>query len=322
MQHTYTLEKYKGLKSRHQCPACGYRFEFSRYVDSDGNYIAEHVGRCNRESKCGYHLTPKQYAEQTGVDFLAQSRPTINTHKPKVVEYIKTDVMTATLKAYDQNTFVKYLHNIFPAPIVERLINEYKLGTTKDGSVIFWQVDNQGQVRTGKVMMYNADGHRDKERKPYFIHTQLGIDSDCINQCLFGLHLVGKLPIGVVESEKTAVIMAAQMPDYTWMATGGKTASLLTKLSILKGKKVVCFPDSDAFEEWKQRLSPLGFHISNALESHLSKEEKSNGYDLADFVQKAQSYFETLNDGTVIEMDPAGYPAEWNIKHPNFKTFG
>jgi rubredoxin len=59
---TLTLEKYKGLGSRHTCPACGAKKVFVRYVDTEtGRYLADHVGRCNRESNCGYHFKPKDY---------------------------------------------------------------------------------------------------------------------------------------------------------------------------------------------------------------------------------------------------------------------
>lgn len=42
-------------------------------------------------------------------------------------------------------------------------MQDYALGATKDGSVIYWQIDTQGKVRTGKVMKYDPNsGHRIK----------------------------------------------------------------------------------------------------------------------------------------------------------------
>lgn len=60
-QHTYHLEKYHGIGSRHKCPECGDKSSFSYYVDEDGEPIDASVGRCNHESSCGYHYTPKQF---------------------------------------------------------------------------------------------------------------------------------------------------------------------------------------------------------------------------------------------------------------------
>jgi hypothetical protein len=306
--YNFTLEKYNGIKSRYACPECGQKNQFAKYVDAEGNYIAEHVGRCNRESKCGYHMKPKEYFQNNPAS-LIQHQAQVKSQPRKQIEYVPTENLKATLKAYENNSFVIYLNTLFTPEIVQSLIDAYGLGTTKDGSCIFWQVDDKGLIRTGKVIRYGDNGHRDKTSSPYFIHTKLNIKN--IEQCLFGQHLLNELPIGIVESEKTAVIMAGVLPDYTWMATGGKTSGLLSKLSSLKGRKVICFPDSDAFNEWTEKLSAFGFSISDALNKHLSAEEQGKGLDLADFVTKADNYFETLKDGRVIEINVAGYPAEW-----------
>lgn len=323
MEYRYTLEKYSGLKSRFTCPGCNHKNQLARYVDVDGNYIADHVGRCNRESKCSYHLKPKEYFEANPTISNPPSRAgfqktTCTRPEPvKTVRYISPEILKGTLKAYDNNTFVKYLHTVFDGDTVQTLIEAYGLGTAKDGSCIFWQVDNQGQIRTGKVIRYQKDGHRDKSQPPYFIHTKLKVEP--IEQCLYGLHLLmlDDRPIGLVESEKTAVMMAGQLPDYTWMATGGKTN--LAKVHALKGKKVCAFPDTDAFNQWSERLTPYGFKVSAALQKHVS--DPDGGYDLADFFTKTETvsydvmvpYLETLNDGRVIQMHPAGFPLDWDI---------
>jgi hypothetical protein len=325
--YAYTLERYNGPATRYNCPECGGKKQFARYVDAAGNYLADHVGRCNRESKCGYHLKPKEYFESTG-GHAGHSLPqpqklTTPPAVDKPTQYISPDILRSTLQAYERNTFVQYLNTIFDQVTVRNLIDAYGLGTTKDGSCIFWQVDNEGQIRTGKVIRYNQDGHRDKSISPFFIHAKLKVEP--IEQCLFGQHLLaaGYESFGLVESEKTAVIMAGTLPHYGWIATGGKTN--LSKVHTLKGRKVVAFPDTDAFAEWTERLTPYGFKISRALQQHV--EDPDRGYDLADFVLSAAQevarctrpehlapYSETLNDGCVIEMHPAGYPLEWNIK--------
>lgn len=297
----YTLEKYNGPKSRHTCPSCQQKHQFARYVDPEGNYLADHVGRCNREGKCGHHIKPKDYFSENPTVKPREFSRVVQPKKP--VQYIPANTLTSTLRSYESNSFVNYLHSLFDADTVKRITEMYGLGTTRDGSCIFWQVDQSGYVRTGKVIKYMSDGHRDKQHPPYFIHTKLGIDS--IEQCLFGLHLLSDLPIGLVESEKTACIMSGKLPDFTWMATGGK--SNLSKVEVLKGKRVVAFPDTDAFDDWKERLSPYGFKISDALQRHVSE----SGYDLADFVQPAKAHLETLWDGRQIEINSHGYPSDW-----------
>ncbi len=54
-KHRYTLEK--GSKKYH-CPDCNKK-TFVRYIDTEtGDYLPEQYGRCDRESKCSYHLNP------------------------------------------------------------------------------------------------------------------------------------------------------------------------------------------------------------------------------------------------------------------------
>ena len=59
-EHTYHLQKYAGTSTRHTCPQCGHKGEFTYYVDERNVPIDESCGRCNRE-RCGYHLTPSEY---------------------------------------------------------------------------------------------------------------------------------------------------------------------------------------------------------------------------------------------------------------------
>ena len=57
----YSLQTYKGVATRHACPNCGDKRSFAYYVDEENTPLHPSVGRCNHESSCGYHYTPKQY---------------------------------------------------------------------------------------------------------------------------------------------------------------------------------------------------------------------------------------------------------------------
>ena len=42
MKYRYTLEKYRGIKSRYTCPQCGRKYVFTRYIDTETNqYISD-----------------------------------------------------------------------------------------------------------------------------------------------------------------------------------------------------------------------------------------------------------------------------------------
>ena len=61
--------------------------------------------------------------------------------------------------------------------VLRRLLEEYRLGATRDGAVIFWQIDRENKVHTGKVMQYNPEnGHRIKGGEALavdWIHSKL-----------------------------------------------------------------------------------------------------------------------------------------------------
>ena len=82
----YTLEPYKGPNSRHTCPACGAAHKFVRYIDTaTGAYIADEVGRCDREESCGYHLKPAEYFK-AHPDRAGEYKPAKRKRKPVCVE--------------------------------------------------------------------------------------------------------------------------------------------------------------------------------------------------------------------------------------------
>ena len=59
------------------------------------------------------------------------------------------------------------------------------------------------------------------------------------------------------------------MPKYIWLATGGKSQLKPEKLSVLKDRKVIAFPDVDGYQEWKEKLSKiegLTITVSDVLE--------------------------------------------------------
>ena len=49
---------------------------------------------------------------------------------------------------------------------MRRAAERYRLGMSRDGGVIFWQMDQLEQVYDGKIMYYRPDCHRDHDRHP------------------------------------------------------------------------------------------------------------------------------------------------------------
>ena len=199
-----------------------------------------------------------------------------------------------------KSQFVRFLDTVFDPLIVEGLIDEYRLGTTRSGAVIFFQLDIQGRCRTGKMMLYDpGTGHRIKDKdKPGridWVHSLMKrtgmLPQDWeVTQCLFGEHLLrlnpGK-PVALVESEKTAVICAGLMPQFLWLATGGKSQLKAEKFAILGSRKITAFPDVDGFTEWTQKLKAipnLNVTISDVLQRSATPEDFKAQIDIADWL--------------------------------------
>ena len=166
----------------------------------------------------------------------------------------------------------------------------YRLGASKQGGVIFWQIDQEERVHDGKVMYYRQDCHRDKGRNPTWVSAFLRRRDPFpkspheTSHCFFGAHLIsplnerlfrppltppnsggetaiavmegqgGRSPIAVVEAEKTAVILSERYPEDVWLAAGGLGEVQVDKFRPLRGHKVILFPDTDpegiAYKRW------------------------------------------------------------------------
>ena len=106
-----------------------------------------------------------------------------------------------------------------------------------------------------------------------------------LTQCLLGEHLLqDKANVALVESEKTAVICSLLLPDYIWLATGGKS-QFNDRLMVLKGRKVTAFPDIDGYDEWRKKAKNdpmLDITISDILERSATPEQQERQVNIAD----------------------------------------
>lgn len=299
--YKYILEPYTGRNSRYTCPNCGKSHEFTRYIDSEtGEMLAEHVGKCNRIDKCGYHFTPKMYFAENGVKSanIHYSKPanqlwhTKSTLPPSL---ISVEILNKSLAGYDRNNFIKFLDSVFDFDIkkVNNLFALYKIGTSSrygGGTTVFWQIDINNNIRTGKLIKYDSKGHR-IHGKNNWVHSVLKIKDFHLKQCLFGEHLLKEAPeatVCIVESEKTAVIAQGMLPDFLWLATGGAENLNKEKIEVLKGRKVILYPDASKdgtiYAKWRKKAYEFNFQISDLLERETTPEQKAEGLDIADFL--------------------------------------
>ena len=288
-EYLYSLEK--GSK-KFVCPNCDQK-TLVRYVDVWSNsYLAADVGRCDREAKCGYHKKP---------DGNTKLGDQVEQEPPKPPTFHDRDLMYNTQTREDN--FCRYIESKYPTGIVEYVWSKYNIGcansitklSTYKNATIFWQIDREKNIRHGKVILYDPVTLKrvkapDGRAVINSVRSLKGLKDFELSQCLFGLHLVKapngidlQKPIGLVESEKTAILMAIIKSEYTWLATGTKSMFGEKYLKDIKDQKIVAYPDTDAFEDWTKvaaSLNSQGYDIT--ISKVLQDKDLPSGTDLAD----------------------------------------
>jgi hypothetical protein len=184
---------------------------------------------------------------------------------------------------------------VFPVKVTNALISSYFIATSKywNGATVFWQIDTQGKVRTGKIMLYNpTNGKRVKEPFSHITWAHKALNQPVFNltQCLFGEHLLldKTKPVAIAESEKTAIIGSVYLPQFIWLACGSLSNLSVEKCKILQGRSVILYPDLNCFDKWSSKAKELShitkFTVSDLLERFSTDQERKDGLDVADYL--------------------------------------
>ena len=203
----------------------------------------------------------------------------------------------------DQTLFIYWLRHLpWDDEQLARLdatLWQYCVGGWKDGRVVFWMIDHNGIPRAAKLMKYLPDGHRDKTQHPGWIYNQEGCrqkldpDAHTILKPLFGSHLLTRYPqavVNIVESEKTAIIMANYYGDFErqiWLACGGLQHLRLDAMQPLidQSRQVWLWPDKDGRDAWQEVCDKLGYDKCRVYTNFFDtcwREEDGDKADIAD----------------------------------------
>ncbi len=255
-EYRFHLEKYH-CGSKTDYPNCGKKRCFVRYIDETGTvHFPASVGKCDHEQSCGYHYTPRAYFQDNPEEVSNDHRiarvfrQSVVHTRPAQVEpsYIPDRIVRATLSHYEINPLYSYLCGVFGAEETARLFNLYRVGTSAKwgGSTVFWQTDESGKVRTGKIMLYNpSTGRRVKEPQTCvsWAHAELRLPDFNLRQCLFGQHLLPLYPdraVFLVESESQPLSLRAICPMRCGSPQEAKIAASMSRLSRLCADAMFC----------------------------------------------------------------------------------
>lgn len=180
----YRLEK---SSKKYHCPSCNKK-TFVYYIDTEtGDYLPQQYGRCDRESKCSYHLSPysdgyaKTSLQQQTVTkvtngtavkqkyFYTQLKQhTISEIQPQPI-YFDFETFRETLQPerYEKNMFIQNLFYRVRFPFetseVTKVIELYRLGTVahgyRTGANTFPFIDINGNIRAIQVKQFDEKNH-------------------------------------------------------------------------------------------------------------------------------------------------------------------
>lgn len=207
--------------------------------------------------------------------------------------------MQASLGRLDKNNYARYLHCVFDNLLLpertDNLLHMYCMGTCAGGRSIFWRLDAQRRVRTGRVLLFDvatglpiSNPQWMHERPPF---ANSGFRAEPV---LFGAHLAGRYPqstIWMFETEADALIAALYLH---WLGSFPQSfvaiadADCTADLSVLKNRSLVIFPSRNTYAQWQEKRQLLASHahrvnISDIMERGLADAD-TPGQLLAQFI--------------------------------------
>lgn len=286
-----------GSKLKRTCPWCGAKKRFSPYIDTKTGEVLEGFGRCDRINSCEVqHKRPGG-----GVESVFRRLPPPPPRRQS--HFLHPSVLSQLDRP---NIFHDWIRDRFGDEALYQVLLRfpiYSYPELGDDWVVWMHADVEGKLHTGKMMRYEIrDGEPRRVRSGYandWLHKKVSDEVGMTyTQTLFGGHSLACFPsykVGVVESEKTAVMASIYFPEMAWVSVGSE--SLLTAydgscsiMKPLRGREVVLFPDLGAEDSWTTKMLTIRKHgivcSISSLRAIASEDDVANGYDLADYLLK------------------------------------
>ena len=336
----YSLAKYRGVASKMICPGCGQR-TWKPYVDEDGRpfsadfenadpqirALAERVGRCDNERKCGYNYPPREFFAETKAGVPQHSADWKKPEPPKTARPLSFDLVRQSAYPY-KSVFGKWLRDDLrlPADKLDQVMKDYWVGATNDGRIIYWLIDIEGKCRDGKFMAYKNDGHRDHDKHPRWARKEIinryaalgritqkqrdGFLNELVIRRCFGEHLLADprykdKPVAIVEGEKSCLIASVINPQFIWLACGGNGLNLNRLYpAMVQKRKIFIFPDMDMRQKWKEIADGINYPRLVWMGEYIERNAEGDKDDAGDvFLRSRQRWNESESQPNSAEVD-------------------
>lgn len=240
------------------CSYCGKK-TFVNYIYTDGTPVADGVcGKCDRADNCGVHYPPKDYFkynkhlnQRTYVRF----RPQRQQQKIAKPSFIDHNLMLDTIKGYEQNPLVRFLHSRFDGNagaeipnIVDSTAKKYGVGTSSryGGSTVFWQIDQYGNIRSGQILGYDATSGKRDHKQQNWVHSVMTdkYPDFKLEQCFFGSHLIKRADevMALKNAKRREMNIEGDVEPIIWLMESLKAAIILSIALTWGGERNLFIP--------------------------------------------------------------------------------
>lgn len=128
MRYRFSLD---GTTLKFLCPNC-HKKRFVRYKDLETDkYLRDYVGRCDKQTKCAYHYTPKQLFQEEP-QLKQEYRQTAFSRllfKPAAItvtpDFIAPTLVNQSMKKYKDNSFINFLRRLFGISVAQQLAIQF-----------------------------------------------------------------------------------------------------------------------------------------------------------------------------------------------------
>lgn len=174
--------------------------------------------------------------------------------------FVEQNIVDCRMTTRERTKLFRFVCRYFPTDEVRQVFADYRTGGFFYDWSAFPYINAEGNCIDIHYQAYDNDGHRQKAGgQTWELFRQKQKDRRG-PWCMFGEHLINArpdAPIGIVESEKTALVASLFMPEYVWLATCGLARLKAETCAAVRERNCYLFPDADGVQAWTKQAEKM-----------------------------------------------------------------